>query len=68
MEEKYLKIVLEALAEKIDRLSGEVYIRDLQIEQLKKEKAEAEKYAAKLEQKLALYRQPCVSGKEANDG
>lgn len=53
MGENYLKIVLQALAEKIDRLSGEVYIRDLQIEQLKKEKAEAEKYAASLEQLIA---------------
>lgn len=49
MGESYLKITLQALAEKIDRLSGEVYIRDLQIEQLKKEKAEAEKHAVELE-------------------
>ena len=53
MGESYLKIVLQALAEKIDRLSGEVYIRDLQIEQLKKDKAEAEKYAAGLEKLIA---------------
>ena len=53
MGENYLKIVLQALAEKIDRLSGEVYFRDLQIEQLKKEKAEVEKYAASLEQLIA---------------
>ena len=53
MKETYLNIVLQALAEKIDRLSGEVYVRDLQIEQLKKEKAEAERYAASLEKLIA---------------
>lgn len=37
MKDGYLKIVLEALAEKIDRLNGEVFIRDLEIEDLKKE-------------------------------
>ena len=37
MKDKYLNIVLQAVGEKIDRLEGEVYIRDLQIEQLKAE-------------------------------
>ena len=59
MGENYLKIVLQAIAEKIDRLSGEVYIRDLEIERLKREKAEAEKYAASVEQQLALYKKEC---------
>ena len=56
MGENYLKIVLQAIAEKIDRLSGEVYFRDLEIERLKREKAEAEKYAAELEKELVLYK------------
>ncbi len=37
MKENYLKIVLEALAEKIDRLKGEIFVRDMEIESLKKE-------------------------------
>lgn len=37
MKDGYLKIVLEALAEKIDRLNAEVFVRDHEIEKLKKE-------------------------------
>lgn len=37
MKDSYFKIVLEALAEKIDRLRGELFCRDLEIENLKKE-------------------------------
>lgn len=59
MGENYLKIVLQAIAEKIDRLSGEVYFRDLEIERLKREKAEAEMYAAELEKELVLYKKEC---------
>jgi hypothetical protein len=34
------KVVLEALAEQIDRLRGEVFIRGCEIERLKEENAE----------------------------
>lgn len=37
MKESYFKIVLTALAEKIDRLCGEVFVRDMEIEKLKEE-------------------------------
>lgn len=37
MKDGYLKIVLEALAEKIDRLNGELYVRDYENEKLKEE-------------------------------
>ncbi len=37
MKDSYFKIVLETLAEKIDRLRGELFCRDLEIENLKKE-------------------------------
>ena len=37
MKDGYLKIVLEALAEKIDRLNAEVFVRDHEIEKLKEE-------------------------------
>lgn len=60
MEEKYLKIVLEALAEKIDRLNAEVFIRDLQkeerdkvIEELKEENSKLYKTVKLLEKALA---------------
>lgn len=60
MEEKYLKIVLEALAEKIDRLNAEVFIRDLQkeerdkaIEELKEENSKLYKTVKLLEKAIA---------------
>ena len=37
MKDSYFKIVLTALAEKIDRLCGEIFIRDVEIEKLKEE-------------------------------
>ena len=37
MKDSYFKIVLTALAEKIDRLCGEIFVRDLEIENLKDE-------------------------------
>ena len=37
MKDSYFKIVLTALAEKIDRLCGEVFIRDMRIEKLEEE-------------------------------
>ena len=40
MRDSYFKIVLEALAEKIDRLRGEIFVRDIEIERLKEENAE----------------------------
>ena len=40
MRDSYFKIVLEALAEKIDRLRGEIFVRDMEIERLKEERAE----------------------------
>lgn len=50
MKDGYLQIVLQAVAEKIDRLHGEVFVRDMEIENLKKEieslKAENERIAA----------------------
>ena len=53
MKETYLKIVLEALAEKIDRLKGEVFIRDLEIEKLKAENASLHKTVNVLKKALA---------------
>ena len=60
MQEKYLKIVLEALAEKIDRLNAEVFIRDLQkeerdkaIEELKEENSKLYKTVKLLEKAIA---------------
>ena len=53
MQEKYLKIVLEALAEKIDRLNAEVYIRDFDIEKLKEENEKLLKTVKILEKALA---------------
>ena len=40
MNDSYFKIVLQALAEKIDRLRGEIFVRDMEIERLKEENAE----------------------------
>lgn len=37
MKDSIIKIVLEALAMQIDRLRGEVFIRDCEIERLKEE-------------------------------
>ena len=53
MSESYLKIVLEALAEKIDRLKSEVFIRDLEIEKLKEENAKLHKTVKLLEKAIA---------------
>lgn len=53
MEEKYLKIVLEALAEKIDRLNAEVFIRNIEIENLKEENASLHKTVNILKKALA---------------
>ena len=53
MQEKYLKIVLEALAEKIDRLNAEVYIRDFDNEKLKEENEKLHKTVKILEKALA---------------
>ncbi len=53
MQEKYLKIVLEALAEKIDRLNAEVFIRDLEIEKLKEGDAKLHKTVKLLEKAIA---------------
>ena len=53
MQEKYLKIVLEALAEKIDRLNAEVFIRDLDNNKLKEENEKLQKTAKLLEKALA---------------
>lgn len=53
MEEKYLKIVLEALAEKIDRLNAEVFIRDIEIENLKEDNAKIQKTVNVLKKALA---------------
>ena len=53
MQEKYLKIVLEALAEKIDRLNAEVYIRDFDIEKLKEENEKLRKTVKILEKAIA---------------
>lgn len=60
MQEKYLKTVLEALAEKIDRLNAEVFIRDLQkeerdkvIEDMKEENEKLHKTVKILEKALA---------------
>ena len=49
----FLKIVLEALAEKIDRLKGEVFIRDLEIEKLKEENSKLHKTVMLLEKAIA---------------
>ena len=53
MEEKYLKIVLEALAEKIDRLNAEVFIRDIEIEKQKEENEKLQKTVNVLKKALA---------------
>ena len=53
MSESYLKIVLEALAEKIDRLKSEVFIRDLEIEKLKEENSKLHKTVKLLEKAIA---------------
>ena len=57
MPDTYLKIVLKSLAEKIDRLNGELYCRDYEIEKLKSENE-------KLNKKLEQYSRPCTYGKE----
>ena len=54
MEEKYLKIVLEALAEKIDRLSAEVFIRDIENERLKESNEELKESNDKLYKTVKL--------------
>ena len=51
-----MKTVVEAMAEKIDRLRGEVFVRDMQIEQLKKENEELRK------QRDALCRGEAIDG------
>lgn len=43
MKDGYLKIVLEALAEKIDRLNGEVYVKTLQHNEMELAIAELKK-------------------------
>lgn len=43
MKDGYLKIVLEALAEKIDRLNGEVYVKNLQHNEMELAIAELKK-------------------------
>lgn len=53
MKDSYLKIVLEALAEKIDRLNGEVFIRNHEIEKLKEENANLHKTVNILKKALA---------------
>ena len=53
MPEKYLKIVLEALAEKIDRLNAEVFIRDFDNEKLKEENEKLRKTVKILEKAIA---------------
>lgn len=53
MQEKYLKIVLEALAEKIDRLNAEVFIRDFDNEKLKEENEKLRKTVKILEKAIA---------------
>ena len=40
MTDVVLKIILEALAMQLDRLKGEIFIRDCEIDRLKKENAE----------------------------
>lgn len=40
MRDDCLKIILEALAMQLDRLKGEIFIRDYEIDRLKKENAE----------------------------
>ena len=53
MEEKYLKIVLEALAEKIDRLNDEVFIRNIEIKNLKEDNAKFQNTVNVLKKALA---------------
>ena len=53
MQEKDLKIVLEALAEKIDRLNAEVFIRDFDNEKLKEENEKLRKTVKILEKAIA---------------
>ena len=53
MQEKYLKIVLEALAEKIDRLNAEVYVRDFDNNKLKEENEKLLKTVKILEKAIA---------------
>lgn len=52
MPDTYLKIVLKALAEKIDRLNGELYCRDYEIEKLKSENEKLKKAVEYFEQAL----------------
>lgn len=40
MDEKTLKTILEALANEIERLKLDIYLKNLKIEELKKERAE----------------------------
>ena len=64
MKDTYLKIVLQALGEKIDNLSGEVYIKDLQIEKLKEENERLKK----ANEELKWHLNPLVKGYENMEG
>ena len=52
MRDSYFTIVLEALAEKIDRLNGELCCRDYEIERLKSENEKLKKAVEYFEQAL----------------
>jgi predicted nucleic acid-binding Zn-ribbon protein len=52
MEDGCLKIVLEALAEKIDRLNGEIYCRDYEVKKLRAENEKLKKAVEYFEQAL----------------
>lgn len=53
MEEKtVIKIVLQAMAEKIDRLRGELFCKDYEIEKLKAENEKLKKTVEYFEQAL----------------
>lgn len=53
MEEKtVIKIVLQAMAEKIDRLRGELFCKDYEIEKLKAENEKLKKAVEYFEQAL----------------
>lgn len=56
-----INTMVEAMAEKIDRLKSDLFCKDYEIEQLKSENE-------KLNKKLEQYSRPCTYGKEANNG
>lgn len=55
--DEVIKTVVEAMAEKIDRLRGEVFVRDMQIDKLQEENEELRK------QRDALCRGEAIDGK-----